>query len=333
MSLHLPSSVRSIVPPHRAHGGRSAFRIATLAMALVFGAAACGDDDNGPVAVAEPADIALSETSVTLVRGRTNTVQIAATVTGTSNSALTWTVGNPSVATVSQTGLVTAVADGSTFITATSTANPLLNRSVVINVVSTVVTVSPSGGTFSYVGGPARTLSVTIQNNDNTAVTWRSSNTAVATVSATGVVTPVAAGTTNIIAQSVADPVKESAVLFTVDAAPFAGFTELTSGASVAIAGTTGDKKRYFISVPPGATNLTVAVAGPGGDADLYLYAGNATLANMTALSSVGRVCAPFLAGSNETCTVANPQPRLYYVVVDAYETYAGGTISVTITP
>lgn len=327
MSLRHPPRFSPRAPAARA----TPLRIGALALAL-FAGVACGDDPN-PVEPPAPVDIVLSDTSITLIRGQTQTRQVTASVTGSDNSSVTWTTGDASIATVSQTGLVTAVADGSTFVTAVSAADPTKNRSVVVNVVSTVVTISPPS-TFSYVGGPTRQLTATVQNNTNTGVTWRSSNVAVATVSSTGLVTPVGTGTANIIAQSNGDTSKEAATAITVDPAPLAGFTQLTSGTGVAVAGATGETMMFYIVVPPGTTQLRAQLAGSTSqDADLYLYAGNSTATAMNNLSSAGRLCNPWLADSNEVCTVANPQPRIYYVLVNAYTAYSGATLTVTLTP
>ena len=327
MSVRHTPSLRSRTPLHRS----LTYRAATLALAL-FAGAACGDDPD-PVAPPDPIDIELSDVSVTLIRGQTETKQIGATVTGTSDAGLTWTVGDSRIATVSPTGLVRAVADGSTFVTAVSTADPTKNRSVVVNVVSTIVTVTPTSA-FSYVGGPTRQITSAVANNPNTAVTWRSSNTAVATVSATGLVTPVGAGTANIIAQSVSAPEKEAATAFTVDAAPPAGFTALTRGTAYPLSGAAGDNAYFWILVPEGTTQLRAQLTGPTDqDADLYVYAGGSTTAAMSGLTSAGRLCNPWLGDANETCTIANPSARLYYVIVNAYTAYSGGTLTVTTTP
>jgi len=332
MFLRQTSTFRTVNP----FGRKSAYRVAALALALVV-SAACSDDTDettGPTTQTPSADIQLSESSVTLVRGATTTTkQINATVTGSANGAVTWTSFDPRVATVSQTGMVTAVADGQTHITATMAGDPSVNRSVVVNVVSTIITVAPAAS-FSYVGGPSRTIAATIKNNPNTAVTWRSSNEAVATVSAAGVVSPVGTGTTDIIARSAGDPTKEAAMSITIDPAPLAGFTQLTSGQQVNVAGNTGDNANFYIVVPPGATRLTAALTGPTTqDADLYVYRGNASAATLNALSNTGgaRLCNPWLADTNETCTINNPDPRIYYIVVNAYTAYQNGKLTVTI--
>jgi len=321
--------------------GRTATTLAALS--LVVFAGACSDDDDDPVAP-EPVTMELSQTSVTLVRtaGQPDpTETITVTVGGTSNTGVTWSAFRPDIATISPAGVITGLKEGQTFFTATSDADPTVNRSVVVNIVSTIVTTSPATS-FTWVGGPTRTVTANVQNNTNTAVTWTSSNNAVATVSATGVVTPVAAGTATITATSVADPTKSGGSTMTVDAAPLATtaggvtITALTSGTGVTgQASATGVPRYYRIAVPAGATNLTVATTGASSDIDLLVQAATppgipATNADYT--SNLPVKCVAATASGNETCSIPNPQSRIYYILIDAFEAYSGVTITATVT-
>jgi hypothetical protein len=117
---------------------------------------------------------------------------------------LTWSSANQGVATVSQSGLVTGVAAGSTTIIATSegkTGNAALT--VIVRPVNSVtVTLTPTSITVGQTSQAARTA----RDRDGNvltgrAVTWSSANQLIATVNVTsGVVTAVAAGQTNIVA-------------------------------------------------------------------------------------------------------------------------------------
>jgi hypothetical protein len=314
------------------HGRRSGvLRSSLLILALAMGA--CSSDDAAPTAP-DPVDLDLGQTSLTIVRGvGAQTRQLAPTVTGSSNQAVTYEIGDARIATVSSTGLITAVGDGSTFVTVRSAADPSKNRSVVVNVVSTIVTVSPAAA-FSWVGGPTRTVAATVQNNPNTAVTWTSSNPAVATVSATGVVTPVSAGTTTITAASQGDPTKQAATTFTVDPAAITTATLLTSGTPVTGLGAAAGVDRYFrIVVPTGATSLTVTLSGATSDIDLFVTAAALPTVSYAATPGAPTRCFAATASGNETCTIANPQSRIYYILIDAYEAYSNVTITATIAP
>ncbi|SVB97770.1 uncharacterized protein METZ01_LOCUS250624, partial [marine metagenome] len=118
---------------------------------------------------------------------------------------VTWSSSDTDIATVSAAGLVTAVGNGTGMITATSGSSSA-TASVTIAQVASSVTLSPTSLSFSSLADTA-TLTATVKDaNDSTigspAVTWSSTNTAVATVSSAGLVTPVATGSISIIATS-----------------------------------------------------------------------------------------------------------------------------------
>nr|WP_274600933.1 Ig-like domain-containing protein [Clostridium yunnanense] len=120
------------------------------------------------------------------------------------DKSLTWTSSNSSIATVDSNGTVHAVAYGSVTITATSVQDPtkVARCTVIVPVPATGVTVT-SGSTVVKMGSPL-TLGTTIAPSTATikTVTWSSSNEAIAKVSSTGVVTPVATGTVTITAKT-----------------------------------------------------------------------------------------------------------------------------------
>lgn len=74
-------------------------------------------EDNVYVALA---GIAITPGVVSLAPGATQQLAITKTPTGASNGTVTWVSGTPARATVSATGLVTAVSTGTSVITATS---------------------------------------------------------------------------------------------------------------------------------------------------------------------------------------------------------------------
>jgi serine protease len=99
------------------------------------------------------------------------------------------------------------------------------------------------------------------------------------------------------------------------------GATPLTSGAGVPATVAQGTWAYYCITVPPGATNLSVQISGTG-DVDLYTrYAGLPDSANYN--------CRPFINGSNETCTQANPSAGTWYIGLYGY---TGGSVTLTAT-
>jgi PKD repeat protein len=103
--------------------------------------------------------------------------------------------------------------------------------------------------------------------------------------------------------------------------------TVLCSGSTVTgLSASTGNwSSIYSIVIPSGATQLTVAISGGTGDADLYVRKGSAP-------TTSSYTCRPYLTGNNETCTISSPTVgATYYVGVHAYATYSGVTLTATI--
>jgi len=132
------------------------------------------------------------------------TVQALASPRDINNNVLsaysvTWTSSNTAVATVSSTGLITAVSAGSTTITATSSGK---SASLVVNTsLVPVSTITVSSAKPAQIGRNIQLSSVLKSTNgvtltaDQRIFGWASTDTTVATVSSTGVLTGVSAGT------------------------------------------------------------------------------------------------------------------------------------------
>lgn len=138
------------------------------------------------------------------------TAQLSATVFDAQHNPLTgrtvtWSSNMPNVANVDANGLVTGVAPGSATITATSEGQAGTATVVVQPPVAASVQVSPAASTLTV--GDSTTLTATVKDGSGNVisgapVTWSSDNTAAATVSTSGVVTAVGAGTATITAKS-----------------------------------------------------------------------------------------------------------------------------------
>jgi uncharacterized protein YjdB len=178
---------------------------------LISASAACGGSEGAagvppvPQSTVTSVEVAAASTAP-LFPGQT--VALTATTRDASGRPLsgrtvTWTSSTPAVATVSTSGLVTAVAVGSATISATSEGRSgSLNVAVAPVPVAAVVVSPPSA---SLVQGTTRQL--TAEARDNTSallsgrvITWTSSNAAVATVSTGGLVAAVSPGTVTITA-------------------------------------------------------------------------------------------------------------------------------------
>src|SRR5207247_1238188 len=125
--------------------------------------------------------------------------------TALSGRVVTWATSNAAAATASANGLVTGVATGSATIIATSEGQSGTSALTVANAPVASVTVSPAAATVTV--GTTTQLTATPKDANGTAlggraVTWATSNAAIATVSASGLVTGVAAGSATITATS-----------------------------------------------------------------------------------------------------------------------------------
>ena len=181
---------------------------------LAIGVAACGSYGTSTIEVENPTSVAavsVSPAAASLQLGATT--QLSAVTRDANGNVLTgrpisWTSGNTAIATVSASGLVTAVASGNVSITASSegqTGSAALTVSAPPPAPVASVSVSPATAT-AQVGGTVQFSAVTRDANSNIltgrSIAWSSNNLAVATVSASGLATAVAAGSAQIRAAS-----------------------------------------------------------------------------------------------------------------------------------
>lgn len=179
-----------------------------LILTAAWGLAACASGDPGTGPAVPVAAVTVSPaTAGPLAPG--GTAQLSAAVTDAQGNPLTnrpvvWASAAPAVATVSATGLVTAVAPGTASITATSEGR---SGSAAVTVLAPVATVAVSPASATLLVGGTQALTATAQDAGGNAlpgraIAWSSSNTLIATVSATGEVTGLGAGTATISATS-----------------------------------------------------------------------------------------------------------------------------------
>ena len=199
-----------------------AFAVITASMYFMI-LAGCGGGDSGPTSptpstptppAPPPTPVATSITvnpsSQTLATIGA-TVQLTATVRDQSNNPMTgqtvnWTSANTAVATVSGNGLVTAVSNGTSQITARSGNASGTASITVAEPVPTRIAVAPSSHTLEAIGETVE-LSATVRDQRNNvmsgqSITWSSGDEAVATVNEAGLVTAVRNGMAEITAQS-----------------------------------------------------------------------------------------------------------------------------------
>lgn len=146
--------------------------------------------------------VVLSPTSISLMVGKTSQLAVAVVPSGASNKNVNFTSANVGVASVSATGLVTAIAAGTDIITViTADGNFIATTSVVV----TAPVVVPTGVTLNtrsltLVRGRTAQLTATVAPTGatNKSVTYSSSKGSVATVSPLGLITAVGSGSATV---------------------------------------------------------------------------------------------------------------------------------------
>ena len=156
-----------------------------------------------------PATLTLVPDSLTF-EALGETATLAATVADANGHAIegapvVWTSGDTAVATVDSTGLVTAVATGRTAVT--STVGELeASAAVIVEFQAVSILLEPSELSFTALGDTARLTAVPLDGSGkaghNAPVEWASSDTTVATVGPSGLVTSVGNGATSVSATS-----------------------------------------------------------------------------------------------------------------------------------
>jgi len=106
---------------------------------------------------------------------------------------------------------------------------------------------------------------------------------------------------------------------------PPVGNTVLENGvAKTGLTATAGNDVVYTMEVPAGATDISFAMAGGSGDADMYVKFGSTPTDN-------SYDCRPYVGGNTESCTVTDTAGT-YYVRVKAYSSFADVSLTGTYT-
>lgn len=144
--------------------------------------------------------ISLDKTSITLNEGQEQTLISTVNPSNAADKSLNWSSSNTSVATVNAEGKVTAVSKGTATIKAEAKDGSGKYASCSVTVKRIVSSIQLNKTSIAIFNGKTEALIATVIPSDasNTAVTWTSSDTSVATVSSSGVVTGKARGTATI---------------------------------------------------------------------------------------------------------------------------------------
>ncbi len=188
----------------RAHSSTSAWRWIALAFVVACGGSVTGTD----LPASNVAEVIVAPLTASVVVGSTFPLQASlrdAAGQLVDGPAVVWTVQDTTIATVSSTGIVTGRAVGSTQVAASADGRSGLASLTVLPVPIATVSVSPARVDLapgSHASLSAVTADASGKSLDGRGVLWASSNPAVATVDAAGVVSAVAPGTATITATS-----------------------------------------------------------------------------------------------------------------------------------
>ena len=247
--------------------------------------------------------VALSETSLTLRKDDTATLTATVSPDDTANKNVTWSTSNADVATVSESGVVTAKGVGAATITAASAAAPTVTATCAVTVEKTPVTgVTLNEHALTLTAGQMGTLTATVAPDDATdkTVTWRSDNPAAVEITSSGVdgenrptasITAKSGGTAYVYAES--PDGKQDFCAVTVNAAA----TGVTLG-----------KSALTLTLPDDATEqLTATVAPEGADQAVTWESSNTAVATV---SDRGVVTAVAPGTAKITATAAGTSHR-----------------------
>ena len=146
--------------------------------------------------------VSLSKKSVVLVKGRSTTVKATVTPTNATNKKLKWTTSNAKVATVNQSGKITAKGRGNATIKVMALDGSNKYATVKVTVKQPVTSVKLNrNSAILKAKGKAKQKTVTLKataypkNVNNKSVSWKSSKSKIATVNSRGKVTAKKKGT------------------------------------------------------------------------------------------------------------------------------------------
>ncbi len=285
-----------------------------------------------------PVAVTITPSSATL-RAGTSTA-LAASVTGSSNTAVTWAVdgvagGNATVGTITGSGdsvtYTAPAAAGSHTVTATSAATTSASASAVVTVqAAATVAVALSPATVSLNTGATTTLTATVTGSSNTAVTWTvdgvaGGNASVGTITGTGdsvtYTAPATAGSHTVTATSAASAASSASTAVTVQAASgsakvalaYPGSSTVNVSGSMlftaTVTGTTTAGVNWTVDgVANGNATVGTITTGTGNDTVLYKAPAATGSHTVSAVSAAGGTAASVAVTVAATAyTVTNP--------------------------
>lgn len=260
-----------------------------------------------------------------------------------SGKTISWMSSDNTKAIVNATGLVTGVAAGSVTITATCDLIPGTAAGTVVAAVMPVSTITVTPSSFSKAPGQTQALTVVLKDVNGTVLTGRvitfeSSNTSIATVDSSGVVTAVAQGNATI---TVSSEGKNTTASATVTAIPVAsvsvspGSFSVTAGQQQQLTATTRDSNGNILVgrvVTWGSSDVTKATVSSSGLVTT-IASGSVTITATSETkqgTSVGTIGAGVFSAVNSPSTVVySPEPNVTGAIAGLPQVWINSTRSV----
>lgn len=264
----------------------------------------------------DPITYTLDKTTLSLEEGKTQQLKVIAS--DGSQATVTYTSSDAKVATVSNSGLVTAVAPGSATITA-KVGETELKCAVTVTAKPVEYTYAISKSSVELEVGESETLSVTVTPDKSISVTWTSSAPAVATVD-NGVVEAVAPGTAKITAS--VDGKTLTCDVTVVKAPPLftltpSGTQDLEAGKTLQLAVTSSDEDPF--EVVWSSSNKEIATVDQNG--------------LVTAVAKGEAIIKATIGEVEKTCTIKVFQYEYSYAQEVALSFGETGKIDVSVAP
>jgi len=148
--------------------------------------------------------VSLSQPTAEMIIGETLQLQVSISPSNATDKSVLWGSSKQSVATVSYTGLVSAISEGASTITVTAGGKSATCQITVSKGTIAVSSIELNKSELSLIEGESETLVVTVKPDDATdkTVKWESSDKDIATVDGNGKVSAVKEGEATIIARA-----------------------------------------------------------------------------------------------------------------------------------
>jgi len=316
------------------HLAVSAAAVCSLA-AVACGGGGGGGGGTGPVPVAS-VEVVLAKSSM-LEGETTNATATTKDANGSvlSGRAISWASSDPTVATVTQAGVITAVKAGATSVSASSEGRS--GTATVTVMAVPVATVSVSLAASSLIVGATTQATASVKDANGSilpgrAVTWSSDLPSIATVNAIGFVSAVSPGLANITATSEGHSGSAPIMVMAPSIASITvtlGSSTLATGSRTQATATAKDADGNILAgktltlssdnasvatvtpqgvvtgVTPGTANITATGEGVTGAAAITVAvsAGFGSSAEKIRIVDIGTTFAPTLSGSNASAT------------------------------